>query len=221
MFEEATDITFTTQLSSGETVPICEGGESRKVTFDDVEEYVNLVVKTRSEEGKKQMQAMREGFELVFPMSILSILNWRDVEERIRGPSEISVATLKSITEYSNCSAENEYVKRFWRVFEEFTNEEKSMFLKFVWGRARLPPADRIREQMFKLLLFDDYRFSNHDIQFPQAHTCWFQLDLPRYTNDEACKSKILYAIQACGEIDTDGSSYSVADASAGWDDSD
>jgi E3 ubiquitin-protein ligase HERC2 len=205
------DFTWTTQLSNGETVPVVRDGEKRQVLYEEVEEYNALVLKTRAEEGLKQMEAMKEGFEIVFPMSILTILNWRDVEERVRGPSEIGVDALKSITEYSSCSADNEYVKRFWRTFEEFTNEQRSTFLKFVWGRARLPPAERLKDQAFKLVLFDDYRFPNHDVVFPEAHTCFFQFDLPRYTTDVACKSKILYAIEACGDIDTDNSSYSIA----------
>lgn len=248
MFVEAMEITWTTQLSNGETVPVCEDGkcsllfkpfipfnlwttlffqililiyilgQTKAVGWDDVEEYHKLVLKTRAEEGQKQIQAMREGFELIFPMSVLTILNWRDVEERVRGPSDISAAALKSITEYSNCSSDNDYVKRFWRVFEEFTNEQKSMFLKFVWGRARLPPTERLKDQPFKFVLLDDYRFTEHDTHFPEAHTCFFQFDMPRYTNDEACKSKILYAIEACGEIDTDNSSYSIADDGGNYD---
>uniref|UniRef100_A0A7S3NE73 HECT domain-containing protein n=1 Tax=Euplotes harpa TaxID=151035 RepID=A0A7S3NE73_9SPIT len=221
MFEDAMNLTFTTQLSDGSTVPICEGGANRKVSYDDVAEYHRLVLKTRSEEGSRQMAKMREGFEIIFPMSILGILNWRDIEERVRGPSEISVTVLKSITEYSSCSADNEFVERFWRVFEEFTNDERSMFLKFVWGRARLPPSERIRDQNFKIYLMDSYKFTDHNIHFPEAHTCFFQLDLPRYTTDEACKSKILYAITACGEIDTDGSSYSYQGDGGNYDDSD
>jgi hypothetical protein len=205
------DLTWTTQLSNGETVPIVKDGANRQVLYEEVEEYNNLVLKTRAEEGLKQMEAIQQGFEIIFPMSNLAILNWREVEERIRGPSEISVDALKSITEYSSCSADNEHVKRFWRAFEEFTNEQRSSFLKFVWGRARLPPAERLRDQLFVLVLFDDDRFANHDVVFPEAHTCFFQFDLPRYTTDEACKSKILYAIEACGDIDTDNSSYSIA----------
>jgi len=27
----------------------------------------------------------------------------------------------------------------FWRVFESLTDEERTMYLKFVWGRSRLP----------------------------------------------------------------------------------
>ena len=94
------NLTFTTQLSNGETVPLCEGGASRKLGFNDVEEYHKLVLKTRTDEASKQIEKMREGFEMVFPMSILGILNWKDIEERIRGPNEISVDALKSITNY-------------------------------------------------------------------------------------------------------------------------
>lgn len=51
----------------------------------------------------------------------------------------------------------------------------------------------------------DSYRYPDHNKQFPLGHTCGFTFDLPRYTTDEICKTKILYAITACGEIDTDG----------------
>ena len=63
----------------------------------------------------------------------------------------------------------------------------------------------------------DSYRFAYHNKQFPCAHTCGFTIDLPRYTTDEACKSKILYTITMCGEIDTDGSYYN-NDLEAGYD---
>lgn len=218
MFEDTMDLHFTTQLSNGETVPICPDGESRKVTYDDIAEYHKLILETRASEGSKQMQSMREGFEIIFPMSILGILSWKDVEERVRGPTEIAVAALKSITEYSSCSADNEYVERFWRCFEEFTNEDRSKFLKFTWGRARLPPADRLQDQKFKIYLMDSSRYTDHNTHFPESHTCFFQLDLPRYTTDEACKAKILYAVYACGEIDTDGSRYSIANPEGDWD---
>lgn len=208
MFEDTMNLTFTTQLSNGQTVPVCEGGDSRKVGYNDIDEYHRLVLKTRSDEAIKQIEKMREGFELVFPMSILGILNWKDIEERVRGPNEISVEALKSIAYYSCCSSSDEYVERFWRVFSDFTNEERSKFLKFVWGRSRLPPQERLRDQNFTIYLMDASRFSDHNKQFPCAHTCGFTLDLPRYTTDEACKSKILYAITMCGEIDTDGSYY-------------
>ena len=221
MFADMMDLTYTTQLSNGETVPIIQNGENIKVEYNDINKYHELVLKTRFEEGSKQMQAMREGFEIVFPMSFISILNWKEVEERVRGPSEISVEALKSITDYDCCSHDNEHIVRFWRVFEDFTNEQRSMFLKFVWGRSRLPIAERLKDQRFEIYLMGKNEYKDHNLNFPQSHTCYFKLDLPRYTTDEACKAKILYAITACGEIDTDEGAYNIDEAGGNYNDSD
>lgn len=30
-------------------------------------------------------------------------------------------------------------IQWFWEVMEEFSNQERSLFLRFVWGRTRLP----------------------------------------------------------------------------------
>ena len=40
----------------------------------------------------------------------------------------------------------------------------------------------------------------------PAAHTCFFQLELPRYTNLEAMHRRMLYAITHCSAIDGDAS---------------
>jgi hypothetical protein len=39
---------------------------------------------------------------------------------------------------------------------------------------------------------------------FPQAHTCFFQLDLPPYETDEMCSQRLIAASELCGGIDTD-----------------
>jgi len=40
---------------------------------------------------------------------------------------------------------------------------------------------------------------------FPEAHTCFFSLDMPNYPNDKIMREKFLGAITMCGEIDLDG----------------
>lgn len=67
----------------------------------------------------------------------MSLATWQNMESRITGEKEISLERLKSI---SSCNTTNsEHEKRFWRVFESFSNEERQAYLKFVWGRTRLP----------------------------------------------------------------------------------
>ncbi|CAI2359604.1 unnamed protein product [Moneuplotes crassus] len=203
-FEEMMELTWTTQLSNGDTIPLCSNGEDKKVLYEEVDEYHKQVIKARIDEFNEQFESIREGFDIIFPTSHLRILNWRFIELKVTGPTIISTDDLKSITYYSDCNSENEFVERFWRVFDEFTNQEKSMFLKFTWGRARLPPPERLNDRKFKLMLISEGRSRDHDTRLPEAHTCFFQFDLPRYSKDEICKERILYAIQACGGIDTD-----------------
>lgn len=38
----------------------------------------------------------------------------------------------------------------------------------------------------------------------PQAHTCFFSIELPAYTSYEACRDRVLYACRNCSAIDTD-----------------
>lgn len=48
-------------------------------------------------------------------------------------------------------------------------------------------------------------RSYNADLILPEAHTCFFTIDLPRYSSFENLKNKLLYAITNCQAIDTDG----------------
>ena len=50
-FAAGVDQAFTTVLSSGEEVPLIEGGESIQLTKDRVEEFVGLVVEARRKEA--------------------------------------------------------------------------------------------------------------------------------------------------------------------------
>ena len=69
-------------------------------------------------------------------MSILSFLSWEEVELRACGAKDIETAALKAITD---TPATDKWVKMFWEMFETFTQDERQKYLKFVWGRVKLP----------------------------------------------------------------------------------
>lgn len=75
------------------------------------------------------------------------------------------------------------------------------MYLKFVWGRSRLPSDMKGMRQKHRI----DVCRHMDKTGFPQAHTCFFSLDMPEYPNDKIMRDKFLVAITMCGEIDTDG----------------
>ena len=72
-----------------------------------------------------------------------------------------------------------------------------------MWGQSRLPynPADFVNK--FEILPAR-YAEPNPDQALPKSHTCFFSVELPRYTSKEACHNKIMYAIKNCHSIDTD-----------------
>ena len=77
----------------------------------------------------------------------------------------------------------------FWRVFESFSQENRSLYLKFVWGRTRLPIG--VCTQKHKVKVMTQWIAT----ALPQSHTCFFTLDMPPFESDEVCKEQILYAI--------------------------
>ena len=91
----------------------------------------------------------------------------------------------------------NERKERFWKVIESFSNEDKSLFLKFVTGRKRLASGENM-----EVVLFED---ENDDSSLPTAATWGNYIRIPHYATEEIMSEKILTAIRLCGEIDMDG----------------
>ncbi len=95
------------------------------------------------------MKAIIEGIDFVIPIVHLKLFTWEEVESRSCGDKILSIEKLKKITNYcvrlfrlisiQGCPEDHEQIKQFWKVFESFTDEERTMYLKFVWGRTRLP----------------------------------------------------------------------------------
>ena len=57
-------LTFTAILSSGEEVELCPGGENKSVTKANYSEYIDLVLKARSNETSEQMKSVIAGMKI-------------------------------------------------------------------------------------------------------------------------------------------------------------
>jgi len=88
------------------------------------------------------------------------------------------------------------------------TEEEKSAYLKFVWGRSRLPMN---LDGLHRKHCIDFYRSRTKD-SLPISHTCFFRIDLPEYSTDEILKKRLVYAFTFCGDIDADRGRNDIAD---------
>jgi hypothetical protein len=56
------------------------------------------------------------------------------------------------------------------------------------------------------------------DRHMPRSHTCFFAIDLPRYTKEETMREKLLYAATYCSAIDNDSSANGQLFADDGYD---
>lgn len=110
----------------------------------------------------------------------------------------MDIDKLKKITQYSCCDEDNKVVKWFWNVLERMSDEDRSAYLKFVWGRARLPIDCSNLRYKHGVDLCDHMDKE----ALPESHTCFFSIDLPCYETEEMLEKKLLTSIRFCGEID-------------------
>lgn len=58
---------------------------------------------------------------------------------KVCGSPDIPLHLLKSVATYKGVEPTSSLIQWFWEVMESFSNTERSLFLRFVWGRTRLP----------------------------------------------------------------------------------
>eukprot|EP00003_Mantamonas_plastica_P025659 TRINITY_DN5077_c0_g1_i2.p1 TRINITY_DN5077_c0_g1~~TRINITY_DN5077_c0_g1_i2.p1 ORF type:complete len:2779 (-),score=932.05 TRINITY_DN5077_c0_g1_i2:1157-9493(-) len=204
VFQNIIEETFSTINSDGVEVPLVAGGTDIAVTFDNRHEFVRLVEETRLHEFDQQVEWIRQGLSTIVPFRLLCLFSWNTVEQRVCGIPDVDLKLLRKITTYRNHQANSKTVKNFWKCLESFTPQERQDFLRFVWGRSRMPLTleEMDQQQNTRFILASAYRDS--DGALPESHTCFFQLDLPNYSTLEIMRERLLYAFTNCRAIDND-----------------
>ncbi|OQR81938.1 HECT E3 ubiquitin ligase [Thraustotheca clavata] len=212
MFEDIVLETFTTLSTDNRMVEIKPNGKSIPVTFATRCEFADLVEHFRLHEFDQVLRYVELGLGKVLPLQYLHLFTANEFEKMVCGSPEVSISLLQQCTEYSSCAATDQHIVWFWATLNAFSHQERSAFLRFVWGRSRLPNSVAEFPQWFKLQSFSK---TPADSYLPVAHTCFFALELPPYSSQELLSKKLLYAIYNCQEIDADGDS--VAANQLGW----
>ncbi|KAF4520878.1 hypothetical protein B566_EDAN007059 [Ephemera danica] len=107
-----------------------------RITAENHQEYVRLALNYRLHEFDEQVKAVRQGMARVIPVPLLTLFSGYELE-----------------------------TMWFWEVMEELSNEERSLFLRFVWGRTRLPRtiADfRGRDFVVQAVLQEKLKYAIH-----------------------------------------------------------
>ncbi|KAK1940693.1 putative E3 ubiquitin-protein ligase HERC2 [Phytophthora citrophthora] len=184
------ELRFTASSCTGEEIELVPGGRALTVGFHNRLEYCGLAERTRLEECSAQVAAMARGFATLFPRRALTLLTWQELEILACGSPKIDLDLWKRHTRYDGYADDDPTVLLFWEALAEFSDEQRADFVRFAWGRSRLPRGKW--PQPFKLS-----KKGGRDAtrSLPVAHTCFFSVELPPYTSHEMMRSMLLATI--------------------------
>lgn len=196
-FEDCFMLTFqisvTDSFESVVNFNLKEDGEKIPVTKENRKEFVDLYSDFILNKGiDEAFKAFRRGFVKITHSSPLT--KWYSPEELeilLCGSNVMDWKSLENSTVYDSGFEDNHvYIKQFWSVFNEFTVDEKRLFLKFTTGTDRCPHGGLSE---LKLTIA---RNGPDTEKLPTAHTCFNVLLLPEYSSEKKLKEKLVKAIQ-------------------------
>ncbi|KAB8276712.1 hypothetical protein BDV30DRAFT_24052 [Aspergillus minisclerotigenes] len=168
--------------------------------------YISYIARYRLQaQPALQTNAFLQGLGQIIQPSWLSMFNQSELQTLVSGESgDIDVSDLRRNTQYGGVYTigddreEHPTIQLFWEVMHKMTNEERQKVLRFVTSTPRAP-----------LLGFSHLnpRFSIRDSsedqeRLPSTSTCVNLLKLPRYTNANTLREKLLYAINSGAGFD-------------------
>jgi E3 ubiquitin-protein ligase HERC2 len=202
-FDELIFESFTTVLSHGAEAPLCEGGADMPVTFHNRRRYCELVRKVRLEEGRLQAQTVLKGINTMVPASLLPLFTHREIELMVCGAPDIDLAVLRQHTRYGvTVDPAAPHMQILWQVLAQFSAQQRTLFLSFIWSRTRLPATEE--DWAGQCMKLHTLECPDPDGHLPVSHTCFFSMEWPRYSTVDVAKRKLLYAITNCTDIDAD-----------------
>jgi len=209
------DYTFCTYFPDGTRVELVPGGDEQPVNLGNWRDFIYLLERCRLQESAVAFKVFRDGLSSVLPVELLPLFTSNEIEQIISGNSSVDVAMLRQCTEYEDIQPDSEACTFFWRVLEEMSQDERTLFLRFVWARSRMPASAQDFPMNFKLQGAQGAARERPDDYLPSAQTCFFALTLPSYSSLEIMREKLLYAINNSPNMDADVRLHSAE----GWND--
>jgi hypothetical protein len=170
---------------------------------DRIPSYIDQVIHNRIASLSKFLEPMKRGFwdnigrggQLEATPEILKRL--------ALGSAEVSARELMGVLKVKpGANIREEDMARLGRVLERFEPGERRQFLAFVASCPRMPNAKLNPQFTITVCEFALARGQKPDDPLPHAHTCHFELELPRYSSDEIAYEKIKQAITECATME-------------------
>ncbi|KAJ5543438.1 hypothetical protein N7461_009441 [Penicillium sp. DV-2018c] len=188
------------------TAELKPNGSQTPVTNKNRLVYISYMARYRLQvQPALQTNAFLQGLGQMIQPAWLSMFNQSELQTLVSGDkADIDVEDLRRNTQYGGVyvigddNQEHPTIALFWQVMHEMTNEERQKVIRFVTSTPRAP-----------LLGFSHLRphFSIRDSsddqeRLPSTSTCVNLLKLPRYSDAETLRSKLLYAVSSGAGFD-------------------
>ena len=208
---------FCVNSLGGRPVDLHRNGNVEEVSFDTLVRFCDEHETLRLGEMSTAAGAIRRGLLTQLPPVMISLIKWKDLESMVCGNPNVDIDLLKSCTEYNNYTATDRVILWFWEIMSEFTQSDRKAYLRFTWGRNRLPLTKAGFKQRMKISRLSPRRVEDMDCTLPVSHTCFFSIDIPDYSSKDIMRQKITYAIYNCVAIDGDDTSTGMRAAAMGF----
>jgi hypothetical protein len=131
---------FAVNGRGNEVIPLVKGGENRRVTAENFDEYLRAIVEYHLTTAVSvAFGAFADGFSRVPETRVMRRLTARDLDLLLTGTDVEDWSELKQTVTYKNYSKESPAVALFWKIFDDLSSGEKAKMLQFVTGSSRAP----------------------------------------------------------------------------------
>ncbi|KAJ2948122.1 hypothetical protein O0L34_g9921 [Tuta absoluta] len=171
------------------------GGANIPVTAENRIEYIHLVADYKlNRQIRAQCNAFKRGLMSVVNGEWLRMFSCRELQLLISGSEvPIDIEDLKRNIQYAGgFTAEHPTIQLFWKVVENFTDQQKRQLLKFVTSCSR-PPLLGFKDLQPQFCI----QSAGAADRLPSSSTCMNLLKLPEFDSEEILAERLLYAIQA------------------------
>lgn len=203
---EYLDEKFVTFLSDGKEYELVPNGKNILVTPKNKSLYIELTKNVHLAQLERPFRLIRDGFRFMAPEHYTMMHSPETLEKELCGMNYVDIHALKQITVYGSFpnsnSPDHPAIAMFWKVLESFTQEQLSGYLKYVWGRSRLSHSMGDKHTV---------TYKKGDSGIPEAHTCFFEVDIGDYRSAEDLKRKLLYGMENCKEIAEPSRAYTLS----------
>uniref|UniRef100_A0A8C1E1K4 HECT domain-containing protein n=1 Tax=Cyprinus carpio carpio TaxID=630221 RepID=A0A8C1E1K4_CYPCA len=191
--DEVVDMLFLDFTVKGKK--LIPNGDQIQVTKVNRQKYVDLYVDfVFNKSVKKQFKHFSRGFFKGCPLDAWSMFHPEELQELLHGSPKYEWKELQQCASYEECSASDELIKNFWTVFFELSEENKKKFLIFLYGTDRVPVGG-FSKRSLKILLLE---CPDADDRLPEAQTCFGRLILPKYSDINTLRNKLIHAVSFC-----------------------